>query len=194
MVPSPEVVNNATFIVLFPLAGSSRHKFYPGQDEVIQGVLDQCQDARFVLVGDDACKILEVGWERDDRVAMESGELPIRSVLAIALFSNVVVGPETGVLNSVAYDDMVRKVILLSHSSAQNLTKHWKNTVKIVPRGVSCYPCHQLHYTPEYCPQDSATGASICQASIEPQSVILPIVTAYRIWNGARAQRATEAA
>ena len=172
-----------SYIILYALSGSSRHKFYPGQDDVLQAVLAQCQQAFVVMVGDYACKILEAGWEDHARVATESGELPIRSVLALAQHAHAVIGPETGVLNSVAYDASVYKIVLLSHSSRENLTKNWVNARAIEPRDTPCYPCHQLHYNGEHCPSDKETGAAVCQRSIDPDRVSKPLIDAYERWS-----------
>lgn len=170
------------FLILFALAGSSRHKFYPWQDELIRMVLDACPRARFILSGDYACKLLEQGWESEDRVATECGELSIRAVLTLAQMANVVLGPETGVLNSVAYEVGVRKVVLLSHSSHNNLTKHWLNTKAFWSDKTPCYPCHQMHYSDEFCPQDERTGAALCQVAIKPEDVAKPLIEAYQSW------------
>ena len=104
-----------------------------------------------------------------------SGEISIRQTLALAQQCDAVIGPETGVLNAVAFESM-RKVVLLSHSSHENLTKHWTNTVALMPQGVSCYPCHQLHFDRRYCRQDEETGAAVCQRSIAPETVYEAVV------------------
>lgn len=161
--------------VVFALAGSSVHKFYPGQDIVIARILLEFPDCRIFLVGDPACKMLELGWENEPRVVCLSGEIGIRDTLALAQVADVVIGPETGVLNAVAFEPN-RKVVLLSHSSVENLTKHWENTVSVKPVDVACYPCHQLHYNRDHCPQDEETGASVCQRSIHPGIVFEAIV------------------
>ena len=158
------------FYVMYALAGSSLHKFYPGQDAVIDAVLTLRPDAHFVLVGDDACKILEFGWEKNPRVTCLSGELSIRKTLALANAMDCVIGPETGVLNAVAFEPM-RKVVLLSHSSHENLTKHWTNTVAIAG-DVPCFPCHRLHYDDRWCHRDEETAAAMCQKMIAPETVV----------------------
>lgn len=158
------------FNVLWALAGSSCHKFYPGQDAVIARILTDHPDCRIFLVGDEACKILEAGWEKEPRVVCLSGELGIRDTLALAQACDAVVGCETGVLNAVAFEGN-RKVVLLSHSSHENLTKHWANTIAMAPQGLDCYPCHRLHYTREFCREDEETGAAMCQRMIDPAVV-----------------------
>ena len=156
--------------IVWALAGSSCHKFYPGQDMVIARLLLEDPECRIFLVGDATCKLLEQGWENEPRVVCLSGELGIRDTLALADAADVVVGCETGVLNAVAFRSN-RKVVLLSHSSHENLTKHWVNTVALAPQGLGCYPCHRLHYTREFCHEDIETGAALCQRMIDPADV-----------------------
>lgn len=159
------------FNVMWALAGSSCHKFYPGQDAVIARILLERPDCRIFLVGDAACQILEAGWEKEPRVVRLSGELGIRDTLALAKRCDAVVGCETGVLNAVAFEAN-RKVVMLSHSSHENLTKHWVNTFALVPpKDLACHPCHRLHYTWQYCHQDAESGAALCQRMIDPADV-----------------------
>ena len=156
--------------VVFALAGSSVHKFYPHQDAVIARILLEKPECRIFLVGDEACKILEVGWEKESRVVCLSGEMGIRDTLTLAKVADVVIGCETGVLNAVAFEDN-RKICLLSHSSHENLTKHWKNTAALAPAKLPCYPCHRLHYSSEFCHTDATTGAALCAQMIPPDEV-----------------------
>ena len=170
------------FNIVFALAGSSVHKFYPGQDNVIALALINIPEAQVLLVGDPACKILEAGWENEPRVKCLSGEIDIRTTLALAQQAQLVVGPETGVLNAVAFEGNT-KVCMLSHSSQENLTKHWENTATILPAlTVKCYPCHRLHYDRRFCPEDESSGAALCSASIQPADVFEPIHAAYLQW------------
>jgi len=157
------------------LSGSSIHKFYPHQDAVIARLLLEVPNVRIFLCGDIACKILEDGWSKEPRVVCLSGEDNIRDTLALAKYADVVIGSETGVLNAVAFEDS-RKVCLLSHSSHENLTKHWKNTAALTAKGLSCYPCHRLHHTRDHCPEDKETGASLCQRLIDPEEVFRAVI------------------
>jgi len=164
------------FNIVWALSGSSQHKFYPGQDAVIANILSNHKDCRIFLVGDQACRILEMGWEKEPRVVALSGEIGIRDTLALAKVADAVVGCETGVLNAVAFEAN-RKVVLLSHSSNENLTKHWENTfVMVPPPTLACYPCHRLHYTMEHCQEDKETGAAMCQRLIDPIDVYAAII------------------
>jgi ADP-heptose:LPS heptosyltransferase/predicted SAM-dependent methyltransferase len=173
------------FNVMWCLAGSSVHKFYPHMDAVIARMLLDWPEAAIHLVGDEACQILEAGWENEPRVFRQSGEMNIRQTMTLAQACDLVIGPETGVLNAVAFDGNA-KVVLLSHSSFENLPKHWINAIGIEPnREVApCFPCHRLHYDRTYCPEHKETGASMCSVSIMPGSVFEAASVAYRRWKG----------
>lgn len=180
--PLPPLVKLPTqFTILWALAGSSMHKFYPHQDKVIQQVLDTMAEAVVIFTGDEACKILEGGWEQVPRVRCESGVMSIRDTLTMAQVVNCVVGPETGVLNAVAFEPNA-KVVLLSHSSRENLTKHWDNTHTMEPAATPCYPCHRLHMGKDFCVEDALTGAAACQVDIHPDRVYAAIAHAYKEW------------
>lgn len=170
-----------SFVILWPLSGSSIHKFYPWQDQVIARVMLELPQAKFILTGDYSCKILEGGWEEEARVILTSGELSIRQTLTLSQMADCVVGPETGVLNAVAFEPTVKKIIMLSHSTHENLTKHWENTDAIEPdKSIApCYPCHRLHYGTQYCHEHIETGAAMCAASIDPERIFKSIKNQY---------------
>lgn len=97
-------------------------------------------------------------------------DLPIRLAMALAREADAVVGTETGILNAVANEPML-KVVALSHSSATGLCKHWTNTVALEPAGVKCHPCHRLHRSFEFCTRDTNTGWAACQAAVSAELV-----------------------
>jgi ADP-heptose:LPS heptosyltransferase len=101
----------------------------------------------------------------------------MRQSMAVALLSDVVVGPETGILHAVAAEN-TWKVILLSHSSPTNLTRDWPNTTAILPDPTKapCYPCHLLHYGTAFCPQEN--GFAACAASISVERVVTAVLHA----------------
>ena len=162
---------DGSYTILITLSGSSVHKAYPFMDNVIARMLLTNPQVKFVMVGDEACKLLESGWENEKRVFLRSGKWSIRETLAFAQECDMVVGPETGVLNAVSTEDLA-KVVLLSHSSKENLTKHWINTTAIEPVDVDCYPCHQMHYGFKHCNRDLRTGGAMCAANITPDDVV----------------------
>jgi ADP-heptose:LPS heptosyltransferase/predicted SAM-dependent methyltransferase len=179
------------FTILWTLAGSSIHKFTPHMDTIIARLMLAAPDIHVIFAGDEACQILEIGWEKEPRVHRHSGKMKIRETLALAMAVDCVVGPETGVLNAVAYEPMP-KIVFLSHSSKNNLTKNWKQTVALTPVAGStpCYPCHRLHYTSQFCHTDPDVGAALCQMNTSPEEAFRAIFNAYGRWNAAKARPA----
>ncbi len=173
------------FVIMWALAGSSVHKFYPHQDAVMARILTEIPNAHIILVGDDAAQMLEAGWEQEPRVHRYSGVMGLRDVLTLAPLCQVVIGPETGVLNSVAFESCA-KVLLLSHSTEENLTRDWVNTDSLASHVTPCYPCHRLHFDHTYCPQDETTGAAMCQVELAPASVWEAVQRAYIGWGTVR--------
>ena len=164
-------------IILWTLAGSSVHKVYPWTDSVIAQVLIKRKDVSFVTIGDDLCQLLESGWEEEPRVITKSGKWSIRRTLAFLDQCDVVVGPETGVLNAASTLDC-HKVVMLSHSSKENLSKHWKNTTTMEPDVYDnfCFPCHKMHYGFDTCNRDEETGGAMCAVHIKPENVTKAIL------------------
>jgi len=162
--------------ILWSLSGSSGHKVWPWLDAVIAGVLLQYPDVHITLVGDEFCRLLEAGWENEVRVHCRSGEWTIRQSMAFAEVADIIIGTETGLLNAAGTMD-AWKIVTLSHSSQEMLTKHWRNVIALEqPEGVGCskHPCRQLHgangHDPwEDCPQDKTEGVALCQYHVTPK-------------------------
>ncbi len=151
-------------VILWSLSGSAVHKAWPHLDAAIARIMLRDRTTRVVLVGDQLCQLLEQGWEAEPRVLCRSGKWTIRQSIAFAQVADLVIGSETGVLNAIAFDQ-TPKIVAMSHSSIENLTRDWANCISLEPK-TACYPCHQMHYNFDYCPRDEATGVSQCQADI----------------------------
>lgn len=162
-------------VILWSLAGSAVHKTWPHLDAVIARLMLRDKTTKVVLVGDHLCQLLEQGWENEPRVICRSGIWTIRESLAFAQIADLVIGSETGVLNAVALDD-VPKIVTLSHSSVENLTRDWKNVTNLIPK-TACYPCHRLHFNFDHCHRDDATGTAQCQADITADEMYAAILT-----------------
>lgn len=202
-------------VVLWSLAGSSVHKVWPWTGVVAAWLIEHTA-AKVVFVGGEDCQVLEMAIAQElleyfcgvpaetshdmklsemllalkaklgeNRIVCRSGSWSIRQSLAFVEQADVVVGPETGVLNAAGHLPMP-KVVFLSHSSRENLTRDWINTTALEPVGLDCYPCHALHYGWEHCRQHEETGAAMCAALIEPERVFRP-VRGYLQQAGARA-------
>lgn len=158
-------------VIMWSIAGSSVHKVYPHIDMVIARVLHEHENVRFILVGDELSSIIEYDWRNEKRVIRKCGKWSIRESLSMAQQCDMVIGPETGVMNAVSFEAMP-KVLMLSHSSKDNIGKHWVNTHQLIPDGVDCYPCHKLHYGFATCNRDEETGTAKCAAATDPEKII----------------------
>lgn len=167
--------------IMWVLAGSSVHKVYEGIDVVMARLLLAFRDVKIVTVGDDRCKkIIESVWVNEPKVIRRSGDWTIRQTMAFAQICDLVIGPETGVMSAVAMEDMP-KIVLLSHSSVENLTRDWINTYSIFSTKTPCAPCHKLIYNWDQCVKDEPTGTAQCMADIPPDAVWSSILKAFEI-------------
>jgi len=149
--------------ILYSLSGSSIHKAWPHMDALLARLMLHT-DYKVVLTGAEMDKILEGGWEAEPRILKRAGVWSIREAMAMLPHADLVIGAETGVLNAASMLPMP-KVVTLSHSSVENLTKHWVNTTSLVPRGTPCYPCHMMHYDWSSC-RKGPIGVALCQEQI----------------------------
>lgn len=167
-------------VIAWSLAGSSVHKAWPWLDIVVARIMTET-DAIVVTMGDELCQVLEMGWENEPRVIRTSGIWDIRQSITYAQKqADMVIGTETGLLNAVGMEP-VNKIITLSHSSEENLTKHWKNVQALTPdpEHVTCFPCHQMHYGFPYCRKHDETGCAICQVDISADQMWSAILKWY---------------
>jgi len=161
-----------TFVIAWCVNGSSIHKTWGGLDNIIATVLLEFPDIEFVLLGGDAGRILEQGWENEKRVHRRCGKWSIRESLSFVQDVDLLIGPETGVLNAAA-NLPYPKVVFLSHSTDENLTRDWVNTHVLESKSTVCPgrgnneapACHQLHYGWQHCRQ-TTEGIAQCQADI----------------------------
>jgi ADP-heptose:LPS heptosyltransferase len=100
----------------------------------------------------------------------------VRRSLALAQACDLIVSPDTGFAWATAFEPMP-KVILLSHASPENITKHWVNTVTMTadPDEVPCFPCHRLHDRPETCTVSKDGNSAACMAGISVENVVSTI-------------------
>lgn len=180
------------YVIVWALAGSSVHKTWPYVDAVIASLMLNYPEVDVVFVGGPEGKILEAGWENEKRVHCRSGEWEIRKTLAFLDVADCIIGPETGVLNAAAMLD-IPKIVFLSHSTHENLTKGWYNTYPLWAKNINCKgrgnneapACHQLHYSWDHCNKDydpecldckdnkctKHTHTAVCQAAIGADEV-----------------------
>jgi ADP-heptose:LPS heptosyltransferase len=98
---------------------------------------------------------------------------PIRRVLTQTMLADLVISPDTGPAWAVAMSAMP-KIILLSHASPENITKHWRNTVTLHAdqQRVSCWPCHKLHEGPHTCRPNADNNGASCISDISVETIV----------------------
>mgnify|MGYP006935487796 CR=1 FL=1 len=174
--------------VLWILGGSSVHKVWPHMPAAIVRLLYSDPEVRVITAGEAKHRDIEEAIQNAaklffgdaSRIIRTAGLWPIRGTMTLAQKVDVVVGPETGVLNAVSHVERPAKVVFLSHSSKENLTKHWLTTTSLEPveGSTACYPCHRLHYDFSRCNQDKATGMALCQANTPVEAAVAAILGA----------------
>ena len=186
------VVDVGSPTIMFVLHGTSYHKIYPWTQILVAWILNKTPMS-VILIGDgkDGFMIQEalreyaekqLSEDAQERIHYACGKYNIRSALAIAQQVDCVVGPETGILNAVSHEPMP-KVVWLSHSSRVNLTRDWVNTSALIPNNkCACYPCHQLHYTWEFCCKSTETNAALCASEISPEDTYRAIMHRLEPW------------
>lgn len=169
------------FVVVWALAGSSVHKRYPYLDQTLSSLMVDFDNVDVVTTGDQAGVLLEQGWEKETRIHKRAGKWSIRETLAFLEQADMVVGPETGVLNAVS-NSPIPKIAILSHSTEDNLTRDWVNTKSFYSKHTVCPgrgnnespACHQMHYGWAHCKQTENAIAQ-CQEDIDGAEVYAAI-------------------
>lgn len=159
-----DLLPDGPLVVLNP-AGSGPAKTWPHAQRFMKRMAEA--GAVCVVLGDIRYDLDEI----EPYAVVVGKEWPTRIALAFAQLADAVVATESMIANAVAMESML-KVVMLSHSSNENLTKHWKNTAAIEPNSVSCFPCHRIHGAHlGFCSVDTNTGCSACMASAAPDMI-----------------------
>lgn len=169
---------NPHVVVMVP-NGSSVSKMWPYAAKLAKRLLER-DNVTVVMIGDErGCDFTELeGNENFKKIGISWS---VRKAMTFCQLATVVVGQETGMLNSVAFEKEVRKVVLLSHSSVENLTRDWPNTASIrkLPECAGSTGCHRLHFNFEYCNEDQETKSAVCQSMIGVDEVLREVEAGY---------------
>lgn len=177
------------FTILWCLSGSSLHKAWLGAEETALNLLYRHNDILILTVGDYACKLLE--W-RDERTISMIDEWDIRTTMLMTKYVDLVISPETGILNAAGCFD-TPKIGLLTHSNKTNLTKYFKNDYSMQAH-IDCSPCHRMIYLENMkdCPMVGGGfengGANLCACgdSFSPKKVVQQVEEIYGYWRAKR--------
>lgn len=175
-------------LIMWVVSGSSFFKVYPAVNVVANMLAEKGINVVFVGNGG-VDRILEGGiiltmaedGADTTKVYPRCGQWSVRQTMTFAQHVDLVVGPETGIMHAVSLSG-VPKVVILSHSSREQLIPHWRNTMAVYPERevCPCYPCHQIHTVRETCNFDHEAGAALCQSMIPPQEIFDAIMQGMR--------------
>lgn len=161
-------------LILWALSGSSIHKVWPHLDQIFARMMLHYPECKIVTVGNEKDRLLDEPWASEPRIVRQAGRMGIRQTLALAQVADIVVGPETGVLSAVAMES-VPKIVFLSHSSHENLTRDWNNVYALFTTKTPCFPCHKMHYGWDTCVKNEDegkywAGTAQCQVDLSPEA------------------------
>jgi hypothetical protein len=159
-------------ILVWVLAGSSVHKMNPHINNFCANVL-KLNNVSIILVGTPEQNILAEGLRGVENVHLCT-HWDVRSCYTfVQQHADVIIGPETGIMSGMCQESM-KKVVLLSHSTTENLTRDWVNTSSIFadPERLSCGNCclHRLSDGDDVAKFEN-TGYALCQVHINPQDI-----------------------
>lgn len=169
------------FVILWGLTGSGYHKTYPWWEYVATEIVRKYPEVRIITVGDESCKILEGPHSKHPSIVYKSGVLTLRQSYILTKYANLVIGPDTGLLNAASCYD-TPKIVFMSTNSVENLTKYWKNTMSLSAEDCECHPCHRLIYS-NSCPKGTIQGiAPKCMENLKPELVMNAVDRFYVLW------------
>lgn len=181
-----ERAKHAAPVIAWCLTGTSHHKTWPYVQVVLRWLLEKTPAIIYLYGDKNVAKALQDAiFESLKEHNLDTSRLigicglwSLRESLTFAQHADIVIGPETGVINAVGYEPDVHKIIYLSHSSSDNLPKYWLNTTILTPdkKDAPCYPCHRLHYDWTFCNKVEETGAALCATMIKPETVFKAIM------------------
>lgn len=129
------------FIILAGLSGSSIHKVYAHHRKVMERVLREIPEA--ILVESGTPNEIPLLSPHGPRVIpLAAMGKSIMSSFALASVADLVIGPETALLNAAGCFP-TPKICYLTHSSKKNLTSLWDNDYSL-QSATHCSPCHLL--------------------------------------------------
>ena len=175
------------FLIVWALTGSAYHKTYPWWEYVAAEIVRNCKEVRIITVGDERSRVLEGTHSAHPHIVNKSGVLTVRQSFLLTKYADLVIGPDTGVLNAASCFD-TPKIIFMSANSEENLTKYWNNCTALIPEDCECHPCHRLIYE-NSCPKGKYAGAPVCMENIKPEAVLTAFERYYLEWKQKEADR-----
>lgn len=186
--------------ILWVLSGTRIDKVYPYATMAIARIINEV-GAPIVLMGGPSEKEHKMALTIRDSVAVQNGGTnglhlavpaieggdrcwPLRTSLTFALNCDLVVTPDTGTAWAVAFEPMP-KIVMVSHASVENITKHWVNTTTLHAdhNRVPCWPCHRLHDDPSTCVENREKNGAACISDISVETLVQTVAA---VWKGSQ--------
>jgi ADP-heptose:LPS heptosyltransferase len=185
--------------ILWVLSGTRIDKVYPYATSAVARIIREVK-APVVLMGGASEKEQSMANAIKDSVSIDNGSRdglhlaipndggekcwPLRTSLSFALCADLVVTPDTGTAWAVALEPMP-KIAMVSHASAENITKHWVNTITLHADQdrVPCWPCHRLHEDPSTCVPNKENNGAACISDITVQKLVETVAEKWRDGN-----------
>jgi len=163
-------------ILCWCIAGSGIHKISPHINNFIANVL-KLDNVEVVLLGTPQQRALASGLEGIDRVHFATDWDIRKAYTFVQNYCDILVGPETGIMSAMS-GELFKKIVLLSHSTKENLTEDWIQTTSISAnlKGKDCC-LHRLADTIDesnkviYNDGKFAWHTSLCQSMIDPTEI-----------------------
>jgi len=167
------------FVVIVVVMGSSISKSYPYWPFIFNEatLYKDMPELITITTGDEWGRLLE--WDHEHNIK-GSSILSVRKSLALCKFSNLVIGPDTGIVNGAGCFD-VPKICLLGQTSHNNIAKYWENDYSI-QSPAKCSPCYSIVYVREQCEVDPYTHGNVCMKELKPDIVVAQIKKVYKEW------------
>jgi hypothetical protein len=145
--------------------------------------LNRHKDAMTITVGDDLCRLIE--WDHP-RAEKKSAAWDVRSSMLATKYVDLVIAPETGLLNAAGCYP-TPKIGLLTHSNKTNLTKYFSNDYSMQSE-IECSPCHRMIYKENAardCPKldlGETAWLCACAGAFDPNKLLKRIENIYAAW------------
>jgi ADP-heptose:LPS heptosyltransferase len=155
-------LKSGCFNILIGMSGSGNNKAWPYTEPLAHKICEEYPNVHIITVGDYKCKLIEP--ELEGRITNLSGEIPMRTSMALTGLVDMVIAPDTGIIHaSGCYD--TPKILLVGHNTHEAVSKHFTNIYPVEADSslAPCAPCLFLIYDMKLqCPTHTDTGAAYC--------------------------------
>lgn len=162
------------FKILWCIKGSSSHKFCADAEDIIVKILKKHKDIKVFLVGGNDTQTMDF---QEERLVNMVGKWTFRTSIIMTKYMDLVISPETGVLNAAGCFS-TPKIGLLTHSCKNNLTKYFENDYSVQSKA-ECSPCHKLVHDIDFCPMSKEYNVPICTTLFDKEEIIKNIEVIY---------------